>query len=186
MDSSGTSQFFHQHVLRDMDYGDKTPITWAGRVVSLIWMFASIFVIAFFAAVMASSFTAVCLQQPVDGPEDLTWARVAIVANTLGEELLGAQGLQPRSYPFVIQACKALQRGEVEAVVYNKAILGYMIKDYDWKELSVLPQTLLVEDYPIVLPSGSPLREPINRALLQTIYSPAWKTAVQRYVDVAE
>jgi hypothetical protein len=28
-------------------YGDKTPITWAGRLVSLVWMFASMFFIAF-------------------------------------------------------------------------------------------------------------------------------------------
>jgi len=167
-------------------YGDKTPVTWAGRLVSLVWMFGSIFFIAFFAAVLASSFTAVRLQQSVDGPEDLARARVAVVAGTRGEELLGTQGVQPRSYPFVIQACKALQRGDVDAVVYNKAILGYMIKDYGWKELSVLPQTLLVEDYAIVLPSDSPLRESLNRALLQIVHSLVWKAAVQRYIDTAE
>ena len=75
-------------------YGDKAPVTWAGRLLSLIWMFGSIFFIAFFAAVLASSFTVVRLQQSVDGPEDLTWARVAVVADTRGEALLGAQGLQ--------------------------------------------------------------------------------------------
>jgi polar amino acid transport system substrate-binding protein len=100
----------------------------------------------------ASSFTAVRLQQSVDGPEDLAWARVAVVSSAFGEDLLGAQGLQPRPYLFVIQACKALLRGEIDAVVYNKAILDYMIKDYGWKDLAVLPHTLLSEDYAIVLP----------------------------------
>jgi ABC-type amino acid transport substrate-binding protein len=61
-----------------------------------------------------------------------------------------------------------------------------MIKDYGWKELAVLPHTLLIEDYAIVLPTGSELREPINRALLQAIYSPVWKTTVQRYINVAD
>ena len=51
-------------------YGDKTPMTWAGRLMSLVWMFGSIFFIAFFAAVLASSFTVVRLQQSVNGPED--------------------------------------------------------------------------------------------------------------------
>ena len=167
-------------------YGDKTPMTWAGRLVSMVWMFGSIFFIAFFTAMLTSSFTAVRLQQSVAGPEDLAWARVAVVSSTFGEELLGAQGLQPRAYPFVIQACKALLRGEIDAVVYNKAILDYMIKDYGWKELAVLPHTLVVEDYAIVLPTGSALREPMNRALLQAIYSPVWKTTVQRYINVAD
>jgi ABC-type amino acid transport substrate-binding protein len=59
-------------------------------------------------------------------------------------------------------------------------LLEYLIKDYGWKELAVVPHTLLVEDYAIVLPTGSELREPMNRALLQALYSPAWKTALQR------
>jgi polar amino acid transport system substrate-binding protein len=122
--------------------------------------------LTFFAAALASSFTVVRLQQSLNGPEDLPWARVAVVAGTRGEELLAAHGLQPRAYPFIIQACKALLRGEIEAVVYNRAILDYMIKDYGWKELAVLPHTPLVEDYAIVLPTGSELREPMNRALL--------------------
>ena len=61
----------------------------------------------------------------------------------MAKSFLGAQGLRPRSYPFVIQACKALLRGEIDAVVHNKAILDYMIKDYGWKDLAVLPHTLL-------------------------------------------
>ena len=48
----------------------------------------SVFFIAFFAAVLASSFTVVRLQQSVNGPDDLTWARVAVVADTSGEALL--------------------------------------------------------------------------------------------------
>ena len=149
-------------------------------------MFASIFVLAFFAAVLASAFTAVRLQPSFDGPVDLAWARVAVVTGTSGEELLHSQGRQVRAYPFVIQACKALQRGEVEAVVYNKAILSYMIKDYGWKELSVLPHTLVVEDYAMILPSGSPLRESINRAVLHILYSAGWKATVQRYMATDE
>jgi len=167
-------------------YGDKTPMTWAGRLMSLLWMSGSIFFITFFAAALASSFTVVRLQQSVNGPEDLPWARVAVVAGTRGEELLAARGPQPRAYPFIIQACKALLRGEIEAVVYNKAILDYMIRGYGWKALALLPHTLLVEDYAIVLPTGSELREPMNRALLQALYSPTWKTVLQRYVNVTE
>jgi len=70
--------------------------------------------------------------------------------------------------------------------VHNKAILDYMIKDYGWRTLAVLPHILLVEDYAIILPTDSALREPIDWALLQAIHSPAWKTALQRYVTVAD
>jgi ABC-type amino acid transport substrate-binding protein len=111
---------------------------------------------------------------------------VAVVSGTAGEQLLGAQEWQLRRYPFVIQACKALQRGDVEAVVYDKTVLGHMIKDYGWHELDVLPQTLAIHDYAIALPGGSPFRKPINRALLQIIYDPAWEEMVQRYIEAGD
>jgi hypothetical protein len=68
----------------------------------------------------------------------------------------------------------------VEAVVYNKAMLAHMIKDYSWKELCVLLQTLLGEDSALVLPSGSLLRAPLHRAVLHLPHSPAWKATGQR------
>ena len=37
-------------------YGDKTPLSSAGRVVSILWMFASIFLLTFFTAVLTSAF----------------------------------------------------------------------------------------------------------------------------------
>ena len=37
-------------------YGDKVPVGWRGRTLGLVWMFASIFLIALFSATLASSF----------------------------------------------------------------------------------------------------------------------------------
>ena len=75
----------------------------------------------------------------------------------------------------MIQASKALQRGDVEALIYERAILGHMIKEYGWRELHVLPHTLAVRDYAIALPTDSPIKEPINRALLKVVHRPDWK-----------
>jgi len=41
---------------------------------------------------------------------------------------------------------------------------------------------LAVHDYAIALPTDSPIKEPINRALLKVVYGPDWKDVVQRYV----
>ena len=61
-----------------------------------------------------------------------------------------------------------------------------MIKDYGWKDLAVILHTLIIEDYAIILPTGSELRESLNRALLQAVYSPAWETTLQQYITAAE
>lgn len=166
-------------------YGDKVPVSWRGRTLALIWMFASIFLVSLFSATLASSFVVGQLKSGVNGPNDLPRARLAVVAGTTGEEWTSQQGLTVRNYPFVIQASKALQRGDVQALVHERAILGHMIKAYGWRELQILPHTLAVNDYAIALPQGSALKEPINRALLKVVHRPAWKDTLQKYVGTA-
>ena len=163
-------------------YGDKVPVTFRGRALALVWMFASIFLVTLFTATLASSFVVGRLKTGINGPGDLARARVAGVAGTAGEQWLNAQGLAARSYPFVIQATKSLQRGDVQALVYERAILGHMIKEYGWRDLQVLPHILAVRDYAIALPTDSRFKEPINRALLKIVHRPDWKDLVQRYV----
>jgi polar amino acid transport system substrate-binding protein len=163
-------------------YGDKIPVTPWGRFVAMAWMFASIFLVALFSASLASSFVVHRLTAVVTSPSDLARVRVAGVAGTAGEQWLNAQGFRARSYPFVIQAIKALRRGDVQALVYEKPILGHLIAEYGWRELQVLPHTLAVRDYAIALPTNSPFRKSINRALLKIVQGPDWKGLVKRYV----
>jgi len=163
-------------------YGDKVPVTLGGRILGLVWMFASIFLVALFSATLASSFVVGRLKTGVTGPSDLARSRVAAVTGTAGAEWLGAQRIAARNYPFAIQAVKALQRGEVQALVYEKAILGHMIKEYHWNELQVLPHTLAVRYYGIAVPTESALKEPLNRSLLKVVQRPDWKERVYQYV----
>ena len=163
-------------------FGDKVPVSWRGRLVAMVWMFASIFLTAFFSATLASSFVVGRLKTGVTGPADLPSVRVAVVSNTAGEQWLEGQRLSARAYPFVIQASKALQRGDVDALIYEKPILGHMVKEFGWRNLQILPHTLAVREYAIALPSGSPNIESINRALLKVLQRPDWKDVVHRYV----
>jgi polar amino acid transport system substrate-binding protein len=167
-------------------YGDKVPVTTWGRILAMTWMFASIFLVAVFSATLASSFVVHRLTTAVTTPNDLARVRVAGVSGTAGELWLNAQGFRARSYPFVIQAMKALRRGDVHALVYEKPILGHMITEYGWRELHVLPHTLAVRDYAIALPTDSPRKEPINRALLKIVQGPDWKDLVRRYVGTTD
>ena len=162
-------------------YGDKVPVSWRGRSLGLIWMFVSIFCIALFSATLASSFVVGQLRPSINGPGDLPRARLAIVAGTAGEQWIATQSFSARTYPFVIQASKALQRGDVQALIFEKAILGYMVKEYGWRDVLILPHTLAVNDYAIALPTDSPIKEAVNRALLKIVQGPGWKDVVQRY-----
>lgn len=108
--------------------------------------------------------------------------RVAVVSGSGGAHWANLQGLKTQTYPFVIQASKALQRGDIDALIFERAILGHMIKEYAWTDLEVLPQTLAVHDYALAIPTGSPLKEAVNRAVLKVTQTPEWTELVERYV----
>jgi ABC-type amino acid transport substrate-binding protein len=48
--------------------------------------------------------------------------------------------------------------------------------------LRVLPFVLQREDYGIALPQNSPIREPVNQALLRIIRSDDWDEQLERYL----
>ncbi|MGB7067408.1 MAG: transporter substrate-binding domain-containing protein, partial [Syntrophobacteria bacterium] len=62
--------------LTTVGYGDKAPKTFGGRMVALIWMFASIILIAGFTAAITASFTVGELRGKVRGLSDLPGVRV--------------------------------------------------------------------------------------------------------------
>jgi polar amino acid transport system substrate-binding protein len=163
-------------------YGDKVPVSWRGRALGLVWMFSSIFLIALFSATLASSLVVSRLKASLAGPGDLPRARIATVSGSTGERWLTAQGLRARPYSFVIQASKALQRGDVDAMVYERPVIGHMIRQYGWGDISILPHTLAVHEYAIALPSDSEIKEPLNRALLKVLHRSDWQDVVVQYV----
>ena len=69
-------------------YGDKFPRTAGGRVVALVWMYASLVLVSVFIGTIASVLTVSGLSSSVTGPEDLPRVRVASVADAASGEWL--------------------------------------------------------------------------------------------------
>jgi ABC-type amino acid transport substrate-binding protein len=162
-------------------YGDKAPITFAGRIVALIWMFAAIIIISGFTAAITSSLTVTQLESPVKGPKDLPKVRVGTIAHTTSASYLENNRISFRAYETPAEALKEIVDGKLDAFVYDAPILRYLVHKEFPGRLHVLPQTFVRQDYGIALPEGSPLREPINRVLLQKIGDEAWQDILKQY-----
>ncbi|MFW5653794.1 MAG: transporter substrate-binding domain-containing protein [Planctomycetota bacterium] len=163
-------------------YGDKSPITRTGRVLAVIWMFASIVLISTYTAVVASSLTANQLQTPIDGPEDLADVKVGAIADTNSRAYLLNQGLgRIRTYSTIDEAFAALEDGRVTAVVHDAPILSYRLQRGGWTEIKVLQRTFHPQRYAIALPEDSDIREQLNQALLLMIESPEWRGILTEY-----
>lgn len=72
------------------------------------------------------------------------------------------------------QALVSLSRGEADAVIHDEPLLRWTISHWHAGELATLPLILERQDYAIALRERSPLREDLNRAILERIASPRW------------
>jgi len=168
--------------LTTVGYGDKTPVTTRGRVLALGWMLIGIAAVSFLTAHITSNLTLVQLTSPIKGPEDLIHVRVGSIANATSSDYLKKNLIPFYPYQTASEGLRAIAEDKIEALVYDKPILQYLVRKEFPGNLEVLPITFLPQDYGIALPAKSPLREPINRALLKIIDSLAWQDTLARYL----
>ncbi len=163
-------------------YGDKAPVTLGGRILALAWMLVGIAAIAFLTAHVTSNLTLMQMQSAIKGPEDLLRVHVGSVADTTSSNYLRENRILSRSYRTAPEGLRAIAGRKIEALVHDKPILQYLIRKEFPGELEVLPDTFLPQDYGIALRAGSPLREPVNRVLLEIIHAPEWQDTLYRYL----
>lgn len=163
-------------------YGDKSPRSFGGRIVSLIWMFTCVIIISSFTASIASSLTVSQFQSRVSSVSDLPSARVATLANSATANWLAQQNIGYQGFTNLNNALDKLNNGELDAVIYDEPILRYSMRSQSLNNLRLLPERVLPQDYGFVMPQGSQLREPLNRELLQVIQTSNWRESVAQYL----
>lgn len=151
-------------------YGDKVPRTQAGRAVSMVLIVVGYMAYAWFTATIAATLTVANLKGDINGPDDLRGRVVATVAQSTSAAWLRQRpGVRLREVARIEQAYDLLARGEVDAVVYDFPALRYHVLNDAQRRFVVVGPVFKGEDYGIALQQGSPLREELNRALLQVL-----------------
>lgn len=167
-------------------YGDKAPVTPLGRLIGLIWMFASIIIISGFTAAIATSLTVGELKRSIQGLNDLRGKRVVTVSDSTSAAFLEGERINFRSVASVQKALDLLAAKRADAVVYDLPVLRYLLKDDLSEKISLLPNLFARQDYGVALPPDSDRREAWNRRILTLIESSAWTSAVEEYLGTLE
>ena len=92
------------------------------------------------------------------------------------------QMIRYETAPSLTEALDAVAAGEADALVYDAPILRYLVASSYPDRLRILHLVLQRQDYGIALPAGSPLREEVNRTLLQIVRSDEWQNLLERYL----
>ncbi len=147
-------------------YGDKAPKGGMGRVVGLLWMFISLFLISYFTASVTTALTVEKLGGGIVGPADLPGKRVGAPAGTTAAKFITRAGARVSSCENIEACYDMLREKRVDAIVFDAPVLQYHAATEGAGMLTTVGPLFQRESYGFALPSGSPLREQINNVLL--------------------
>ncbi len=159
--------------LTTVGYGDKAPIAVFGRLFAMFWMVIGYFMFAYFTASVTSTVTIRELRGTIKGPQDLPGHKVAVIAKSTSDKYMSrfAGNVKVIRVDKIEQAYELLSNGGVKAVVHDSPVLFYHVQNNGEGKIKIAGPAFQEEDYGIVFPNGSKLREPVNQAILELVES---------------
>ena len=166
-------------------YGDKAPVTFWGRAVALLWMLIAMAVTASLTAALVSA-VGLGSSGKINVPRDLRTMKVGSTPDTDAAEYLQEERIRFQPYDSVPVGLQDVKDQKIEAFVYSTPALRYWVNESSDLSVKVEATDARPQRYALALPSDSPLREPINRVLLQTINGSGWHDVLNRYVPESQ
>ena len=179
----GNAFLLSSETMTTVGYGENVPRTKMGRALVCVWMFVSIILLTSFTASVTSSLTTIQLRKTLYDLDDLHRIRVGCLAPPSRSALyLEKQGIAHHSFQTVRAALRALSQGKLDAVVYDFSTLQYLVHEEFRDELTVLSRTFNPKFLALPLPPDSPLRRPLNKAIMAVMETPVWHRILVSYI----
>lgn len=164
-------------------YGDIAPKKWFGRITAVFVIITGIAFFGIAIAELSSSFAMYALKGQVLDIEDLKNNRVAVVEGTTSQISMIKRNISAVLCRDFSSALEAVNSGRADALVSDLPLLKYFIKSDNGRGYEITGSSFEPQNYGIVMPEGSDLRERLNRRLLKIMESPKYRLLVQRWID---
>jgi polar amino acid transport system substrate-binding protein len=148
---------------QQLDY----PRHWVGKLTSALLTFISVIFIAYFTAAATAALTVQQLKGDINGPEDLPGKRVSTVSGSTSAAYLRQNGIPTVESSTIAEAIRALIEKQADAVLFDSPVLLYFAAQEGKGKVNVVGGIFRKEAYGILFPQNSPLRKPVNEALLK-------------------
>lgn len=166
-------------------YGDKAPITVGGRIIALLWMLVAMGITASLTATITSVLT-----QGQSGQltqfADLKTMKVGSIEGSSAAEALKQQQIsfQPVSGPSA--GMEAVDTGQLDAFIYDTALLRYLNKDSFQNRLAIQSTGLQTRRYVFALPENAELLESVSSQVMKEQAESDWQSLLKRFLPQSE
>ncbi len=160
---------------------DKMPRSPIARAGAIAWVLSGIILVSVFTANVTTQNTIQQLESSIRGLDDLPGKRIATVEGTTAAAFLREERLIFAPVASIEDAYRLLANNTVDAVVYDAPVLQYYALTEGRGRVTLTGALFARQDYGIALQAGSPLRESIDRALLEMHEDGTYDDLYQRW-----
>jgi ABC-type amino acid transport substrate-binding protein len=179
----GNALWWSATTMTTVGYGDRTPVTIAGRIVAVFSMFVSLALVSVLTGIIASRLTVVEMRTRITTVADLAHVRVGCVATSPMADFLQHRAIPFQGFPQIEEAADALVAGQLDAILGGEAELHFIGRNRHPGKLAVLPGLIDQGFVAFALPQGSALRHPMNKALQAELEGPDWARIRDEYLQ---
>lgn len=162
-------------------YGDKSPITTSGRIISIIWMFTAVIIISSFTASISASLTYNKLQSNIDNINDLRKVEVGTIGNSGTADFLRYNKINTKTFNDVQVGLSALDNGIIKAFVYDEPIIAYNVKSLGFSDEIELHPISANSVYFSFSSNDPEYIKILNPYLIEVIESKEWNKILKKY-----
>jgi len=162
-------------------FEERQPRSLAGRVLAVILVVSSLFLVSVFVARITATMTVEAIQSSVTSINDLYGRRVGTTEGSTAASFLDNRDLRFKGFDGLDPLLDAFERGDLDAVVFDAPILAFYVNTDGAEFGELVGQVFLRESYGFALPTGSPLAEPINQSLLKLRENGTYESIYRRW-----
>lgn len=147
-------------------FEERVPRTVFGRLFGVVLVVSSLFIVSVFVAKITSVMTIEAINGSVNSVNDLYGRQVGTIDGSTAAGFLTRREIDYAGYDGLEPLLRGFEAGEIDAVVFDAPILSYYATHEGRNLASLAGPVFLRENYGIAFPTGSPLVEDVNQALL--------------------
>lgn len=164
-------------------YGDRVPVSFAGRVVAGLWMVIALITASSLTAGIATALTLSQLDTgSIQRIEQLSQHRVAVVRGTTGARLAERHGARLVETSNLGAAVRSITAKKADAVVFDRPMLQYYLKQHPSLELQISTTSYEPQGYGFALRDDPALQHRLSVALLEAAEQNQLGAIVERWL----